>query len=290
MTESWSEWPAPAKLNLFLHIVGRRADGYHLLQTVFQLLDWGDRIRLRPRMDNAIVRISGLAQVAPEQDLAVRAAIALRRATGIARGADIAIDKHIPAGGGLGGGSSDAATVLVALNAIWAAGLSEDALSEIGLRLGADVPVFVRGRSAWAEGVGELLTSVELPPREYVIVDPHSHVPTAELFQAPELTRNSPQLTIRGFLEGVQTANAFALVVRARFPAVANALVWLSQYGDARLSGSGGCVFAALDEDAAERAVRECPPQFAIYRANGVNRSPLRDALERYRRDDLRRG
>lgn len=283
MAEAWSEWPAPAKLNLFLHLIGRRADGYHLLQTVFQLLDWGDTVRLRPRADGMVVRVSGLADVAPEQDLAVRAALALRRATGVNAGAEVAVDKRVPAGGGLGGGSSDAATVLVALNEIWGTRLSVDALAGLGLGLGADVPVFVRCHSAWAEGIGERLTPIELPPRHYVVLDPQVRVPTRELFQAPELTRNSPPLTIRSFLDGTPAANAFAPVVRARFPEVAAALDWLSQYGDARLSGSGGCVFAAMDAGTAERAVRDCPAQFAAYRANGVNRSPLHAAVESYR-------
>lgn len=279
-TASWSEWPAPAKLNLFLHIVGRRADGYHLLQTVFQLLNWGDTVRLRRRDDDAIVRVSGLADVPPEQDLAVRAAIELRRASGSTRGAEIAIDKRIPTGGGLGGGSSDAATVLVVLNVLWKTGLSQDDLAQIGLALGADVPVFVRGHSAWAEGVGERLTPIELQPRHFVIVDPRVHVPTADLFLAPELVRAVPPLTISGYLRGADTGNVFAPVVRARFPQVAAALDWLGGYGDARLSGSGGCVFAMLDEATAQQAVRDCPPQFAAYRATGVNRSPLLDALE----------
>ena len=283
MAEPWSEWPAPAKLNLFLHIVGRREDGYHLLQTVFQLLDWGDRVRLRARADGTIVRRSGVAEVPPEQDLAVRAAIALRRATGTAYGADIGIDKWLPAGGGLGGGSSDAATVLVALNEIWKTRLGEDELAQIGLTLGADVPVFVRGHTAWAEGIGEKLTPIELPPRHYVILDPRVRVPTVELFQAFELTRNAPPLTIYGYLDGAQTANAFAPVVRARFPEIASALDWLKSYGDARLSGSGGCVFAAMDVETAQRAERDCPPQFVVYRANGVNRSPLLESRDNFR-------
>jgi len=283
MAEPWSEWPAPAKLNLFLHIIGRRADGYHLLQTVFQLLDWGDTVRLRARSDDAIVRVSGLAEVPPEQDLAVRAAIALRRASGTTRGVDIGIDKQIPAGGGLGGGSSDAATVLVALNEIWEIGLSEDELAQIGLTLGADVPVFVRGYTAWAEGVGEKLTPIELPPRHYAILDPRERVPTSELFQAAELTRNALPLTIYGYLNGAQTVNAFVPVVAARFPGVAAALDWLQSYGDASLSGSGACVFATMDAETAQRAERDCPPQFAVYRADAVNRSPLLDSRDNFR-------
>jgi len=284
MSEAWSHWPAPAKLNLFLHIVGRRADGYHELQTAFQLLDWGDTVRLRPRADAGIVRAGGLEQVPPEQDLAVRAAQALRAHSGATPGVDIAIDKRVPLGAGLGGGSSDAATVLVALNELWNLRLSEDELAAIGLTLGADVPLFVRGRSAWAEGVGERLTPVDLPSTSYVLLDPGAHVSTAVLFQAPELTRNTLRLTISGFLDGVETANAFAPVVRARFPQVAAALDWLGRFGDARLSGSGGCMFVAVgSEQRAAEIVRECPPGWRAYAVRGVNRSPLHAALERHR-------
>jgi 4-diphosphocytidyl-2-C-methyl-D-erythritol kinase len=284
MAETWSAWPAPAKLNLFLHIIGRRADGYHLLQTVFQLLDWGDSVRLRVRDDGAIVSVTGLADVAPEQDLALRAAQALRARSGTRLGADIAVDKRIPIGAGLGGGSSDAATVLVALNELWATGLSIDELAELGLGLGADVPVFVHGHSAWAEGVGERLTSIELPSRQYVILDPGVQVPTAALFQAPELTRNSAPMTMSDFLTGTGTANVFAPVIRARYPQVAQALDWLGGFGHARLSGSGGCIFAAMETaEQAEAVVRACPMVFVAYRATGVNRSPLHEALECYR-------
>ena len=202
-----------------------------------------------------------------------------------ARGSRDALDrspsKNLPVGGGLGGGSA-AATVLVALNEIWGTRLSEDTLAEIGLGLGADVPVFVRGHSAWAEGIGDRLTPIALPARHYVVLDPQARVPTRELFQAAELTRNSPPLTISGFLDGAQTENAFAAVVRSRFAGVASALAWLGQYGDARLSGSGGCVFAALDVQTAGAVERDCPPQFTAYRANGVNRSSLHAALQRY--------
>jgi 4-diphosphocytidyl-2-C-methyl-D-erythritol kinase len=284
MTDAWSQWPAPAKVNLFLHIVGRREDGYHLLQTIFQLLDWGDQVRLRVRADGVISRALALPGIAAEGDLTLRAARALRERAGTPLGVDIAVEKRMPMGAGLGGGSSDAATVLVALNQLWGAGLSVDALAEVGLGLGADVPVFVRGHSAWAEGVGEILTPLQLPPRIYVILDPHEQVPTAALFQAPELTRNSPRMTISDFLTGTCTANAFAPVVRMRYPQVAAAMDWLGQYGEARLSGSGGCVFAALDSaEAAEAVVQDCPPQFVAYRARGVNRSPLHEALERFR-------
>jgi 4-diphosphocytidyl-2-C-methyl-D-erythritol kinase len=274
---AWTRWPAPAKLNLFLHIVGRRDDGYHLLQTAFQLLDWGDEVGLRVRDDGEIRRVDPLPGVPDDLDLGVRAAHALKRATGCRLGADIAIEKRIPLGGGLGGGSSDAATVLVALNALWGADLDEDALAEIALGLGADVPVFVRGKSAWAEGIGERLTPLELPERWFVVVDPGVSVPTRELFQVPELTRNSAQLTIPLFVSGVPTGNAFQPVVRDRFPAVAAALDWLGRHGDARLSGSGGAVFAAVPaRDAGEAILADVPAGFRGWVVRGVSESALR--------------
>ena len=277
VADAWTRWPAPAKLNLFLHIVGRREDGYHLLQTAFQLLDWGDEVRLRVRDDGEICRIDPLPGVPDDVDLGVRAAHALKRATGCRLGADIAIEKRVPIGGGLGGGSSDAATVLVALNALWRTELDADALAEIAVGLGADVPVFVRGTSAWAEGIGEQLTPIELPDRWFVIVDPGVPVPTRELFQVPELTRNSPQLTIPLFVSGVPTGNAFEPVVRGRFPAVAAALDWLGRHGEARLSGSGGAVFAAVaSRDAGEAILAAMPAGFRGWVVRGVNESPLR--------------
>lgn len=287
MTEPWTSWPAPAKLNLFLHIVGRRADGYHLLQTVFQLLDWGDSVRLRVRPDGAVERSGDIPGVPPGADLCVRAARALRQRTNCPSGVEIALDKRIPLGGGLGGGSSDAASVLVALNELWALGLSTDELADVGLALGADVPVFVRGRSAWAEGVGERLTPISLPQRCYVIVDPGVSVATAALFQAPELTRNSPPMTISDYLSGFAagTTNAFAPIVRAGYPQLAAAMDWLGQFGEARLTGSGGCVFVDFKtRERAEEAARQCPAGFTAYCARGVNRSPLLEALEEYRR------
>ena len=277
VADAWTRWPAPAKLNLFLHIVGRREDGYHLLQTAFQLLDWGDEVRLRVRDDGKICRIDPLPGVPDDVDLGVRAAHALKRATGCRLGADIAIEKRVPIGGGLGGGSSDAATVLVALNALWRTELDADALAEIAVGLGADVPVFVRGMSAWAEGIGEQLTPIELPDRWFVIVDPGVPVPTRELFQVPELTRNSPQLTIPLFVSGVPTGNAFEPVVRSRYPAVDAALEWLGRHGEARLSGSGGAVFAAVaSRDAGEAILAAMPAGFRGWVVRGVNESPLR--------------
>jgi len=280
----WTVWPAPAKLNLFLRITRRRPDGYHELQTVFRLLDWGDEIRVRVRDDGAIRRTREVPGVPEATDLVVRAARLLQEHAGVAAGAEIEVDKRIPMGGGLGGGSSDAATVLVALNLLWKLDLDEDVLAELGHQLGADVPVFVRGRSAWAEGIGEQLTPMSLPRRHYVVLDPHEPVPTAALFQAAELTRNAPRATISSFASGETTENAFAPVVRARHPRVAAAQDWLARFGEARLSGSGGCVF--LEAKSFDRVVAiaaQCPVAFTAQVAAGVEVSPLQDALVRHR-------
>lgn len=278
----WSWWPAPAKLNLFLHITGRRADGYHLLQTVFRLLDWGDRIGLRLRDDGQILRIGeSVAGVAPEQDLAVRAARALQQASGSRLGADIRVDKQVPAGGGFGGGSSDAATVLVVLNRLWGAGLDEDALASLALGLGADVPVFVRGRNAWAEGVGEQLTPIALAPAWYLVVEPGVHVPTAALFQSAQLTRDTPMAIIGNFASGALTGNAFEPVLRALEPAVEAVFQQLTQVGTPRLTGSGsGCFVEFATRDAAQQALRDLPRTLQARVVAGVDRSPLLDALD----------
>ncbi|KAA0072435.1 4-(cytidine 5'-diphospho)-2-C-methyl-D-erythritol kinase [Rhodanobacter sp. T12-5] len=282
--DAWTVWPAPAKLNLFLRITGRRADGYHELQTVFRLLDWGDEIRLRRRIDGEIRRVREVPGVPAQDDLAVRAARLLQRYAGVTAGVDIEVEKRIPMGGGLGGGSSDAATVLVALNLLWRLDLDQDVLAELGRQLGADVPVFVRGRSAWAEGIGEQLSPLALPSRHYVVLDPHEPVPTAALFQAPELTRNAPRATISSFVSGETTENAFASVVRARHPRVAAALDWLGGFGQARLSGSGGCVFLEMRSFARAAAIAaQCPAAFTAQVATGVDVSPLQDALVRHR-------
>lgn len=272
----WTHWPAPAKLNLFLHVTGRRDDGYHSLQTVFRLLDWGDTVSIRLRDDGAIVRTAGAASVAADEDLVVRAARLLADHAGTGAGADIAVDKHIPVGAGLGGGSSDAATVLVALNRLWKLGLTTSGLAGLGQSLGADVPVFVHGRSAWAEGTGELLTPVELDPAWYVLLDPHCTVATAELFAAAELTRDMPAATISDFSNGDLTDNCFEPLVRARHEPVAAALDWLSGHALARMSGTGSVVFAEFAERAAAEAVaRQCPARFTATVVAGVNTSPL---------------
>ncbi|MFY0186308.1 4-(cytidine 5'-diphospho)-2-C-methyl-D-erythritol kinase [Stenotrophomonas sp. PUT21] len=282
--DGWSTWPAPAKLNLFLHITGRRPDGYHQLQTVFRLLDWGDRIGLRLREDGRIRREgTSVAGVAEDDDLAVRAARLLKRAANIAQGADISVEKVVPAGGGFGGGSSDAATVLLALNRLWNAGLDVDALAALGLQLGADVPVFVRGHNAWAEGVGELLTPIALPPAWFVLVHPGVHVPTPALFASPDLTRDAPVAKIADFASGSLLGNAFEPVLRRREPAVEAALAALSSIGRARLTGSGsGCFVEFATRAAAEQGLAQLPKELRAWVAAGVERSPLLDVLERY--------
>jgi 4-diphosphocytidyl-2-C-methyl-D-erythritol kinase len=278
-TNSESLWPAPAKLNLFLHVTGRRADGYHELQTVFQLIDLCDTIGLTIREDGRIERAAGPPGVDPESDLTVRAACALQQATGTRLGATLRVLKRVPMGGGLGGGSSDAATVLLGLNALWGTRLSIDDLARLGLPLGADVPVFVRGSSAWGQGVGEHLEPLELPESWYVIIHPGVHVGTRDVFQSPELTRNSPVITIRAFFQA-GGRNDCEPVVRARFPEVAEALDWLGQFASARLTGTGSCIFApcasAID---AERLAARVPDRWTSFVARGLNRSPVHEML-----------
>lgn len=277
----WSSWPAPAKLNLFLRILGRRPDAYHHLQTVFQLLDWGDTVQLQVRGDGQIHRSWSIGHAMPEPlDLAVRAAKLLQKTANSSQGADIRIEKRIPLGGGFGGGSSDAATTLVALNHLWDTGLGEDDLAALGLQLGADVPVFVRGYSAWADGVGELLTPIALPASAYLIVDSGVSVPTAELFQAPDLTRDAAPATISDFVTGTVRGNAFEPVLRRLHPAVDSALSVLSQYGEACLTGTGGgCFVRFAEREMAEAALRTLPSGLKAWVAMGVTRSPLQEAL-----------
>ena len=282
--DGWSAWPAPAKLNLFLRITGRRDDGYHELQTVFRLLDWGDTVFLRPRDDGAIARIgNGAAGVSESGDLMVRAAKILQSEGNCSQGADIGIEKRIPMGGGFGGGSSDAATVLVALNRLWGLDFDGERLAALGLRLGADVPVFVGGRDAWAEGVGERLTAIELPPAWYVLASPGVHASTAGLFQAPDLTRNAAPAKIAGFLSGAVLGNAFEPVLRRREPAVEALFEALARIGTPRLTGSGsGCFVEFADRESAEKALAALSPGIDAWMARGTGRSPLLDAVETF--------
>ena len=274
-------WRAPAKLNLCLHVVGRRADGYHELQTVFQLIDLCDLLAFEvdptggiTRVDDEAAAPGALAAVAVDADLTVRAARALQVASGTPFGVRIRVRKRIPMGGGLGGGSSDAATALRVLDRLWGTGLGTDALAALGLGLGADVPVFVRGRSAVGEGVGERLTPVDLPRRWFLVIHPGVSVPTRDVFQAPELRRDSPRLTVTQLLAG-PGHNDCEPVVRARVPEVAEALDWLGRHAPARLTGTGSCLFAAFDSAAAaERVAGRVPDRWRAWVVAGLAESP----------------
>ena len=271
--------PAPAKLNLFLHITGQRADGYHLLQTLFIFLDYADQISLTRREDGVIQRINTVADVPADMDLVVKAARLLQRYTQQTLGVDIEVDKYIPMGGGLGGGSSDAATVLVGLNELWQCGLSVDELAALGLQLGADVLVFVRGQAAWAEGVGEQLTPVDLDLGWYIVIHPKVHVPTRELFLEKSLTRNCVPIKLAAF-HGGETINVFQPVVEAKFPEVAKAIAWLSGYTDARLTGSGSCIFGSVNSKSVGLAMLDdLPKDWFGFVAQGLIQSPLQQKL-----------
>jgi 4-diphosphocytidyl-2-C-methyl-D-erythritol kinase len=280
MTPAETHWPAPAKLNLFLHVTGRRADGYHELQTLFQLIDLCDTVAISVREDGQIERPVGPPEVPCEADLTVRAARALQSATGTRLGASLKVRKRIPQGGGLGGGSSDAATTLLALNEMWNCGLSLSELASLSRPLGADVPVFVQGSSAWAEGIGERLTPVTLPGTWYVVIYPGVAMSTREVFQSPELTRNSPLITIRAFFES-GGRNDCEPVVRARAPQVAEALEWLARFAPARLTGTGSCVFSACGSAGdAERLAARVPDRWMSFVAQGLNTSPVHERLK----------
>ena len=280
--------PAPAKLNLFLHVVGRRSDGYHLLQTLFRFIDLGDTLYFSLREDGAIRRLNAVEGVAEEQDLCVRAARLLQSETGCGLGVDITVEKRIPMGGGLGGGSSDAATTLIALNRLWSLGLSRERLMRIGLRLGADVPVFVFGENAFAEGVGEELQAYPLPEEWYVVLFPPVQVPTAQIFSHPELTRNTVSITMRALAKGQhfvggavreqQLRNDLQPVVCGLYPEVARYLVWLGNFGNAMMTGSGACVFAGFaSRSQAEAVYQQLPHEMRGVVAQGLARHPLHD-------------
>jgi 4-diphosphocytidyl-2-C-methyl-D-erythritol kinase len=277
-------WPAPAKLNLFLHVVGRRADGYHLLQTAFQLLDFGDSVYLDVRNDGQIARRSELVGVDPEQDLVVRAARMLQRESGTQQGVDIRVVKRIPMGGGLGGGSSNAATTLVALNYLWHLGMNVDDLAQLGARLGADVPVFVRGESAWAEGVGERLQPLALADQWFVVLLPSCAIATATIFGAPELTRHTSPLTMAEFLAGASVHNDCESVARMRYPEVDQAMRWLESFAPARMTGTGSSVFATLSSEARAREIAaQVPAPWKVFVARGCNSSALSARIRAHR-------
>jgi len=275
MNGGLSYYPAPAKLNLFLHVTGRRADGYHLLQTVFRFIDYGDEVGFRLRRDNRIQHLAPIAGIAENQDLTLRAARLLQSASGCRLGVDIAVDKRLPVGGGLGGGSSDAATTLIVLNQLWGLGWSRSRLPQIALHLSADVPVFVFGRSAFAEGVGERLQTISLDPAWYLVLVPQVTVSTAEIFAARELTRNTKAIKIAAFSVG-QGHNDLQPVACERFPEIARHLNWLGKFCRAAMTGSGACVFGAFDSETSARSVLDqLPADMNGFVARGLDRHPL---------------
>jgi 4-diphosphocytidyl-2-C-methyl-D-erythritol kinase len=278
-------WPSPAKLNLFLYITGRREDGYHNLQTLFQFLDYGDTIIIEPRNDGQICLATSIEGVPDEENLIVRAARLLQDTALVmgslpqGAGADISVEKQLPMGGGLGGGSSNAATVLVALNHIWNTGLTEDQLAALGVTLGADVPVFVRGFAAFAEGVGEKLTPVSPAEKWYLVAHPGVSIPTPVIFKDPELPRNTPVRSIDTLLN-CEFGNDCEVIARKRFRKVDELLSWLLEYAPSRLTGTGACVFAEFDtENAARQVLKQAPEWLHGFVARGVNVSPLHQAI-----------
>lgn len=269
--------PAPAKLNLFLHVTGRRADGYHLLQTLFRFIDLNDTLHFTARTDGVVRRVSDIDGVPEEQDLCVRAARLLQQETGCTMGVDIELEKRIPMGGGLGGGSSDAATALIALNRLWSLGLSRERLMSLGLQLGADVPVFVFGENAFAEGVGEKLQAYPLPDAWYVVLFPPVHVPTAKIFSHPQLTRDSVSIIIRA-LSLLHCRNDLQAVVCSMYPEVAEYIAELGKYGRAMMTGSGACVFAEFEsESLAQQALDKLPQRMSGVVVKGLMKHPLHD-------------
>lgn len=282
--------PAPAKLNLFLHVTGQRPDGYHLLQTVFQLVGLADMLHFTLRPDGQIRRVTAIPGVEEKQDLTIRAAHLLQaetwRRTGRKPGVDIAIEKRLPAGGGLGGGSSDAATTLMALNSLWQTGMNKTGLMQLGLHLGADVPFFIFGSNAFAEGIGEILTPVETPDGWFVIIHPGTAVPTSAIFASEELTRNTEKIKITDFLShsgknGLFGKNDLQSVAEKRYPAVAQATGWLGRQANARMTGSGACVFARVSsEEQADRILHQIPEPWKGWKTKGLKKHPLDAVLK----------
>lgn len=276
--------PAPAKLNLFLHVTGRRADGYHLLQTAFQLIDRCDTLDFTVRDDSQIIRTNDIPGVPAETDLIVRAARLLQEKTGCRLGANLTLHKILPMGGGLGGGSSDAATTLMALNHLWRTGLSKTELMSLGLQLGADVPFFIFGENAFAEGVGEELQAIQTPERWFVVIEPGVQVPTPAIFSAKELTRDTKIVRIADFSSNAEMfwKNDLQTVACAMFPEVDEAVKWLSQFGNAKMTGSGACVFCAFaDEAAADKVIAQMPERWTSWKAKALNRHPMDDLKQK---------
>ena len=274
--------PSPAKLNLFLHITGRRDNGYHELQTIFQLLDYGDNLTFNSNSSGKITISPQIEGVAAENNLIVRAAKLLQAKTGCTSGCNIVLEKKIPMGAGLGGGSSNAATALVGLNHLWQCDLEPDTLAELGAALGADVPVFVHGNSAFAEGIGELLTPLDIPEQWYLVITPDVHISTAEIFSNPQLTRNSPPIKIRA-LSGEQYRNDCQSVVEKLYPAVKQVLDWAKDYSNPLMTGTGASVFCSFDSQVrAQEALNLVPKQWNAFIARGENRSSLHQQLENF--------
>ena len=277
-------WPAPAKLNLFLHITGQRQDGYHLLQTVFQFIQLIDVIDFTILESGLVRRSSTSLKIDERDDLVIKAAQKIKKRSGSKLGVDISVKKNIPIGGGLGGGSSDAATTLVALNELWQTGLSIDELSEIGLSLGADIPFFINGNAAWAEGVGDKLTPINLDECFYLVIYPNCGISTKAVFEASDLTRNTPRITIRDFYKG-RVKNDCESYIRNHYSNVAEALDWLEGYAPSKLTGTGACLFAQFsDEKKANKVKNKLPEKWQGFVTKGINKSPLLERLEHERK------
>lgn len=279
-------WPAPAKINLFLHITGRRDDGYHLLQSVFQFLDFSDELQFNIRTDGEVHRVNDVPNLAEQDDLIIRAAKCLQQKTQTTQGVDIQLNKKLPMGGGVGGGSSDAATTLVALNYLWQTGLDLNQLMALGLSLGADVPVFIKGEAAFAEGVGESLQAIHLPEPWFLLIKPSVHVSTAEIFNDPQLTRNSSAIRICDLQTGVigigDLTNVCEPVAAQHYPEIAEVIEYLKQYGKPRMTGTGACVFSPFETQAAAQTVLAgLPEKWSGFVARGMNQSPLQQYLQK---------
>ena len=270
---------SPAKINLFLHILGKRTDGYHNLQTIFQFLDYGDTLTFSDNSSDQVDVESNLINIPKTDNLIIRAAELLRQATGCTNGCRIVLDKKIPMGAGLGGGSSNAATTLIALNILWECGLSATQISELGQTLGADIPIFLNGNSAFAEGIGEVLTPINLPEKWFLVITPSCHISTKEIFSHPELTRNSAPIKIRALPEGVRRNDCQKLVVKC-YPEVREVLEWMSDFSNPLLTGTGASVFCSFDnQQEAQRVLQQAPKHWKAFVARGLNKSPVQQEV-----------